>query len=116
MRVVIAEDHALLRDGLTRLLEANDCTVPESSIIIEYLDRYYPGPTRFIPGEPDLAWQTRLSERFYDLYVHLSVQKMVDDRLRPEAQKDPRGVEEARARIKLCYGMTPLQYVRATRT
>ncbi|MFS3129414.1 response regulator [Nocardioides sp. Bht2] len=27
MRVVIAEDHALLRDGLTRLLEANDCTV-----------------------------------------------------------------------------------------
>lgn len=27
MRVVIAEDHALLRDGLTRLLEANGCTV-----------------------------------------------------------------------------------------
>jgi glutathione S-transferase len=85
--------------------DARNQTVPESSIIIEYLDRYYPGPTRFIPGEPDLAWQTRLSERFYDLYVHLSVQKMVDDRLRPEAQKDPRGVEEARARIKLCYGM-----------
>ncbi len=85
--------------------DARSQTVPESSIIIEYLDRYYPGPTRFIPAEADLAWQTRLSERFYDLYVHLSVQKMVDDRLRPEAQKDPRGVEEARARIKLCYGM-----------
>ena len=27
MRVVIAEDLALLRDGLTRLLESNDCTV-----------------------------------------------------------------------------------------
>jgi glutathione S-transferase len=85
--------------------DARNQTVPESSIIIEYLDRYYPGPTRFIPAEADLAWQTRLSERFYDLYVHLSVQKMVDDRLRPEAQKDPRGVEEARARIQLCYGM-----------
>jgi len=85
--------------------DARNQTVPESSIIIEYLDRYYPGRTRFIPGEADLAWQTRLSGQFYDLYVHLSVQKMVDDRLRPEAQKDPRGVEEARARIKLCYDM-----------
>jgi DNA-binding NarL/FixJ family response regulator len=27
MRVVIAEDLALLRDGLTRLLESNGCTV-----------------------------------------------------------------------------------------
>jgi glutathione S-transferase len=85
--------------------DARSQTVPESSIIIEYLDRYYPGRTRFIPSEPDLAWQTRLSERFYDLYVHLAVQKMVDDRLRPEAQKDPRGVGEARARIELCYSM-----------
>ena len=85
--------------------EARNQTVPESSIIIEYLDRFYPGRTRFIPGEADLAWQTRLSGQFYDLYVHLSVQKIVDDRLRPEAQKDPRGVGEARARIEQCYGM-----------
>jgi glutathione S-transferase len=85
--------------------EARGQTVPESSIIIEYLDRYYPGRTRFIPSEPDLAWQTRLSEQFYDLYVHLPMQKMVDDRMRPEAQRDPRGVAEARARIEQCYGM-----------
>jgi glutathione S-transferase len=85
--------------------DARNQTVPESSIIIEYLDRYYPGRTRFIPGEADLAWQTRLSEQFYDLYVHLPMQKMVDDRMRPEAQKDPRGVAEARARIEQCYGM-----------
>ena len=50
--------------------EARDRIVPESSIIIEYLDRHYPGGTRFIPADPDLAWQTRLSDRFYDLYVH----------------------------------------------
>jgi glutathione S-transferase len=85
--------------------DARGQTVPESSIIIEYLDRYYPGRTRFIPGEADLAWHIRLSDRCYDLYVHLPMQKMVDDRMRPEAQKDPRGVEEARARIKLCYGL-----------
>jgi glutathione S-transferase len=50
--------------------EARDQTVPESSIIIEYLDRHYPGRIRFIPDDADHAWQTRLRDRFYDLYVH----------------------------------------------
>ena len=38
--------------------EARNETVPESSIIVEYLDRHYRGPTRFIPddfGSADLA-------------------------------------------------------------
>jgi glutathione S-transferase len=85
--------------------DAKDRTIPESSIIIEYLDNYYPGRTRFIPADPKLALQTRLRDRFYDLYVHLSVQKIVGDRLRPEGKKDPHGVEEAKARIQSCYGM-----------
>ena len=85
--------------------DAKDRTIPESSIIIEYLDNNYPGRTRFIPADPKLALQTRLRDRFYDLYVHLSVQKIVGDRLRPQGKKDPHGVEEAKARIQSCYGM-----------
>jgi glutathione S-transferase len=85
--------------------DAKDRTIPESSIIIEYLDNYYPGRTRFIPADPKLALQTRLRDRFYDLYVHLSLHKIVGDRLRPEGKKDPHGVEEAKARIQSCYGM-----------
>jgi glutathione S-transferase len=85
--------------------DAKDRTIPESSIIIEYLDNHYPGRTRFIPADAKLALQTRLRDRFYDLYVHLSVQKIVGDRLRPEGKKDPHGVEEAKARIQSCYGM-----------
>src|SRR5262249_20994161 len=54
--------------------ESRDTTVPESSIIIEYLDLHYPGPTRFIPSSHDRALQTRLRERFFDLYVHLPMQ------------------------------------------
>lgn len=80
-------------------------TVPESTIIIEYLDRHYPGATRFIPADVDRAWQTRLSDRFYDHYVHEPMQKIVGDRLRPESRKDPHGVEEARARLRTSYGM-----------
>src|ERR1043166_4731808 len=41
-------------------------TVPESSIIIEYLDQHYPGGTRFIPDDPDLAREARGRGRFFD--------------------------------------------------
>lgn len=85
--------------------DARDRTIPESSIIIEYLDQHYPGRTRFIPADATLASQTRLRDRFYDLYVHLSVQKIVGDRMRPAGKKDPHGVEEAKARIQSCYGV-----------
>jgi glutathione S-transferase len=85
--------------------EARNQTIPESSIIIEYLDRHYPGRTRFVPADADLAWQTRLRDRFYDLYVHEPMQKIVNDRLRPAEKRDPLGVEEARARLQTAYGM-----------
>jgi glutathione S-transferase len=76
--------------------EARDWMVPETSIIIEYLDHHYPGPTRFIPVDPDIARQMRLRDRFFDLYINVPMQKIVGDRLRAESQHDPFGVEEAR--------------------
>jgi glutathione S-transferase len=84
-------------------------TVPESSIIIEYLDRHYPGSTRFIPADSDTALQTRLRDRFYDLYIHLPMQEIVGDRLRPRDKRDPFGVEAARARIRGSYAMVDEQ-------
>jgi glutathione S-transferase len=85
--------------------DALDRTVPESSVIIEYLDNHYPGRTRFIAADEKLALQTRLRDRFYDLYVHLSAQKIVGDRLRSPGQRDPHGVAEAKAGLQSCYGM-----------
>jgi glutathione S-transferase len=95
--------------------DARDRTVPESSIIIEYLDRHYPGRTRFIPAEPDLVWQTRLRDRFYDLYLHLPMQKIIGDRLRAEGKKDPHGVEEAREQLRTSYRMIEVQMSAGTR-
>ena len=85
--------------------DARDRTIPESSIIIEYLAQHYPGPTELIPAEPDLALRTRLSDRFYDLYVHEPMQRIVGDKLRPAGKNDPHGVEAARAQLRLAYGM-----------
>ena len=84
-------------------------TVPESSIIIDYLDRNYPGTIRLIPEDPDRALETRLRDRFLDLYVHLPLQKIVGDRLRPADNKDPHGVAEARAQLRTSYAILDRQ-------
>jgi len=89
----------VLRDG------AKARTIPESSMIIEYLARHYPGKTELIPNDADLAWETRLRDRFYDLYVNVPMQKIVTDRIRPAGRSDPHGVEEARSLLRTAYGL-----------
>jgi glutathione S-transferase len=82
-----------------------DRTIPESSIIIEYLALHYPGKTQLVPVDADLAWQTRMRDRFYDLYVNAPMQKIVTDRLRLSGKNDPHGVEQARTLLRTSYGM-----------
>jgi len=85
--------------------EARQRTVPESTIILEYLDRHCATAPRLIPAEADLALECRLRDRFYDLHIHLPMQQIVGDRLRPEGQRDALGVEQARAQIKTAYAI-----------
>ena len=85
--------------------DARDRTVPESSIIIEYLAQHYPGRTQLVPADPELASQTRMRDRFYDLYVNVPMQKVVTDRLRPSGRNDLHGVEEAKALLQTACGL-----------
>lgn len=85
--------------------EGRDRTVPESSIIIEYLAQHYPGRSKLVPPDEDLARRTRLSDRFFDLYVNVPVGKVVTDRLRPAGKGDPQGVAEAKALLSTALGM-----------
>ena len=84
---------------------ALDRTIPESSVIIEYLGQHYPRGTALIPADPDQALLTRLADRFYDLYVHDPMQRIVGDRLRPEGAKDPTGVAAAQAMLVQSYDL-----------
>lgn len=84
--------------------DARGETVPETSVILDYLDAYYPGPVRFTPADPDAAWRTRLWDRFFDFYVMTPMQKIVGDRIRPsDDQRDPFGVDQARGQITTSY-------------
>jgi glutathione S-transferase len=85
--------------------EKHKATVAEATVVIEYLDTHYRGATRFVPDDADLAWQTRMWDRFYDLYIHVQMQKIVGDRLRPAGAADAFGVEQAKATIRQAYGM-----------
>jgi glutathione S-transferase len=85
--------------------DARDLTIPESTIIIEYLAQHHPGKTALIPADADRARDTRLRDRFFDLYVHTYMQRIVGDKLRPADKRDPYGVEQATAQIELAYTM-----------
>ncbi len=86
-----------------------DMVVPETSIILEYLQRRYPGSAVLIPAEQDLQQEVRLWDRFFDLYVSVPMQKIVTDRIRPEGAKDPHGVEEAHTTLDKAYAMIDRQ-------
>ncbi|HEY6641314.1 glutathione S-transferase family protein [Povalibacter sp.] len=84
-------------------------TLPETTIIIEYLDRHYPGRQPLLPLDPDEQLNARLWDRFFDLYVSVPMQKIVVDRIRPAGRNDPAGVEEAAAILTTAYGMIDRQ-------
>ncbi len=89
--------------------EARDRTVAESTIIIEYLDAFYPSGMRFLPADADRAWQTRMWDRFYDHYIQEPMQKIVTDRLRPNGRNDSYGVEQAKVQLHEAYGVIEQQ-------
>ena len=94
--------------------EARDLTIPESSIIIEYLAQQYPGAVTLLPADPAQARETRLRDRFFDLHVHDHLQKIVGDRLRPAESRDALGVALAHEKLDLAYDL--LDALMATRS
>ena len=79
-------------------------TVTEASIIIEHLGVHHPGPVSLLPTDAAAALEVRSMDRFFDNYIATPQQKVVFDSLRPERERDIRGVAEARAMLDTAYG------------
>jgi glutathione S-transferase len=79
--------------------------IPESTIIIEYLTRHYPGRVALVPADLDAALEVRRLDRLFDTYVHMPMQKIVGDKLRPADKHDPVGVEDARSTLQTAYAL-----------
>ena len=89
--------------------ETAGMVLPESTTIIEYLDRLAPGGSRLVPEAPRDALQARLWDRFHDQYIANPMQKIVGDTLRPEGRDDPEGVAEARRTLDTAYPVLDAQ-------
>jgi glutathione S-transferase len=82
--------------------DAAEIAVPESTIVVEYLERFGDAPP-LIPTEPEAALRARLWDRVIDGRVQTPMQKIVLDNLRPEGTGDAHGVEEARTALDRIY-------------
>jgi glutathione S-transferase len=85
--------------------ESRGRTIPESSIIVEYLARNQPSAAKLLSPDADVALRTRLLDRLIDDYIHRPLQQVVADRLRPQEQRDPFGVEKAKNLIRAGYDL-----------
>ena len=74
-------------------------TVLESSVVIEHLGLYHPGPVRLVPEDAKAALEVRTMDRFFDNYVMTPMQRIVADFMRPPEDRDRVGVAQARAML-----------------
>lgn len=84
-------------------------TVPESSIIIEYLDQHYPGPQLLLPRDPDSRLQVRLWDRLFDHYVMSPMQTLVAQCMRPEERRDPLAISAGKDTLEMAYELLDRQ-------
>ena len=85
------------------LLVDGDRTVMESSVIIEHLDVFHPGPVRLIPQDARAALEVRMLDRIFDNYVMTPMQRVVFDAIRPRDARDPHGVTDAKNLLEKSY-------------
>lgn len=83
--------------------DGRDRTVPETSIMIEYLEQHFPGSQPLFPRDQAACLEARLWDRFFDSYVQVPMAKIVTDRLRAEGERDVRGVADARTSLATAY-------------
>ncbi len=77
--------------------------IPESSIIIEYLDAKLAGGPRLIPSAPDEARQTRFHDRMLDLYLNDSIASLLFQSWKPEEARDRESIDRSRFRAGVLY-------------
>ncbi|GAB1845593.1 glutathione S-transferase family protein [Achromobacter xylosoxidans] len=84
-----------LVDGATEVVQSN--------AVIEYLDLHHGKGAPLVPLDPREALAARMMAQVFDDYVHVPMQRIVGNALRPEDSRDPFGVEQAHGVIARCY-------------
>lgn len=86
------------------LLVDEGVVVQEATIIVEHLQLRHPAAGALIPADPLEALEVRRLDRLSDNYLMAPMQTIVADRARPEEERDPASVAQARATLARAYG------------
>lgn len=87
------------------LEQADGHLIPESTIIIEYLDDRYQSGTRLIPEDRELARQVRLHDRLFDLYLNEPRVSLMFEHMKPAGQRDEKRIATWTRRIMVTYDL-----------
>lgn len=77
--------------------------IPESSIIIEWLDAEYDSGTRLIPTDKELARKTRFQDRCIDLYLNNPVVSLFFETRKPKNERNETLIKEWEHRVNTFY-------------
>jgi glutathione S-transferase len=100
-----AKFEALWPTAKIPLLEDDGRVVPETTIMIEYLDRRHPGKVALLPRDPEEELDARLWDRVFDLYVMDPMQRFIGQQLRPDAERDVRTIADALGALASAYDL-----------
>lgn len=78
--------------------------IPESSIIIEYLDTYFDSGPQLIPEDKEEGRKVRFRDRMIDLYLMDSIVSLLFEEWKPPDQRDPELIEKMQHRAAVMYG------------
>jgi glutathione S-transferase len=83
------------------LVLEDDYIIPESSIIIEYIDSL--AEPRLIDGDAEQTRKIRFKDRMFDLYLNDSIVTLLFQSMKPEEQKDQERIDTAKFRVDTMY-------------
>ena len=86
------------------LVREDGWMIPESSIIVEYLDTHFDSGTQLIPADKELSRQTRFYDRVSDLYFNDAITTLLFQARREEADRIPEKIEAATFNLNCTYG------------
>jgi glutathione S-transferase len=85
--------------------EAKARTVPESSLIIEYLTLNFPEGASLLPRGGETEFEIRYWDRLFDLHVNQQMQIAMAERRKPEEERDAAASKRAAGQIEAAYGL-----------
>lgn len=98
-----AEYKKLYPLGKIPLLIHQEEYIPESTIIVEYLDDTFEHGPQLIPSDKTQARQVRLQDRLYDCYLTGPIVEIYHDMMKLEALKRPDAILSAHQTLDTMY-------------